>query len=70
MADIAKCLNHQAVNCQLKSRCYRFLATDATLPPKEFDYYANSCNGYWEIETESERIARLREEEKEQYKLQ
>ncbi len=69
MADIAKCANHEKVNCQLKSRCYRFHATNTTLPARDFDYYANSCNGYWEMETESERIARLREEEREQYKL-
>ena len=71
MADITKCSNAVDIDCPLRHRCYRHLAVSS--PGSQsfavFDYYANSCSGYWEILTPQEERESVRESEKEQFKL-
>lgn len=50
MSDIRKCSNAIELNCPLRHRCYRFMSVPSSVQVwARYDYYANSCNGYWEI---------------------
>jgi hypothetical protein len=64
MSDITKCINAVEINCPLRFKCYRFLApSEKGDKNMAFDYWANSCNGFWEVKT-------AQEEREEQYKQQ
>lgn len=62
MADITMCANAERIDCPLRMKCYRHRAIkDKNQNYKDFDYYANSCNGFWEIESLQEMRERSRE---------
>lgn len=72
MADISKCANHEEVKCTLKETCYRFRAESSGdhQSYSNFDFYANSCNGYWEVSSRQDEREQSRIDEQERFKLE
>lgn len=70
MPDISKCSNAEEINCPLRFECYRFTSKPNAQNQSwaRFDYYANSCNGFWKEESSMDVAERKIEEARERLK--
>lgn len=69
MPDISLCANSETNGCTLKSKCRRFLDKPSEYQSySNFDFYAGSCNHFWEVETMETIRENFSEQQKENYK--